>query len=259
MSDYETHAQFTAIAPHYDALMRGVPYRQWVRYLHQLLDRRKTKPRRVLDLACGTGNVAEILAASGHEVTGVDLSAPMIDSARRKAEKKRLRIDYFVQNAAELDLPTAPFDLCVSLFDSLNYILDPTDLRKAIHRVYAHLAPGALFIFDINSEFALANSFFDQDNLLTNDRLRYVWRSSFDPDSRQCAIRMRFFLRGRNGVDQEFREVHRQFAYREAELRDMLAEAGFTNVETFHAYSLRPVGPTTDRIFFIAQRPSLTQ
>jgi ubiquinone/menaquinone biosynthesis C-methylase UbiE len=256
MSEYETHEQFTAIAPHYDALMRGVPYRQWVRYLHQLLDARNAKPRRVLDLACGTGNVAEILAASGYEVTGVDLSEPMIESARKKAEKRGLRIDYLVQNAAEMELTGAPFDLCVSLFDSINYILDPADLRKAIRRVHAHLAPGALFIFDINSEFALANSFFDQDNLMTNERLRYVWRSSFDPDSRQCAIRMRFFLRGRDGVDQEFREVHRQFAYREEELRDMLTEAGFAAIETFHAYSLRPVGPTTDRIFFVAQRPA---
>lgn len=255
MTDYEVHSQFTAIAPHYDALMRGVPYRHWVRYLDQLLATRKAKPHRVLDLACGTGNVAEILAASGYDVVGVDLSAPMIESARQKAEKKRLRIDYFVQNAAEMDLQAAPFDLCVSLFDSLNYILDPGDLARAIERVYAHLVSGGLFVFDINSEFALVNSFFDQDNLYTNERLRYVWRSSYDAGSRLCTIRMRFFLRHRDGVDREFRENHLQFAYREDELRVMLEEAGFADTETYHAYTLRPVGPTTDRIFFIARRP----
>jgi SAM-dependent methyltransferase len=188
-------------------------------------------------------------------VTGVDLSAPMIESARDKAQKKRLPIEYVVQNAAEMELPVAPFDLCVSLFDSLNYILDPGDLSRAIQRVYAHLAPGALFIFDINSEFALVNSFFDQDNLYTNDRLRYVWRSSYDTESRLCTIRMRFFLRHRDGVDREFRENHLQFAYREEELWTMLDGAGFDEIETFHAYTLRPVGPTTDRIFFVAQRP----
>lgn len=256
MADYETYDQFTAIAPHYDALMRGVPYRQWVKYLQQLLKERDAKPRRVLDLACGTGNVAEILAATGYEVTGVDLSHQMIDSARVKAAKKRLKIDYHEQNAAHMKLPGPPFDLCVSLFDSLNYILDPADLRLAIERVYAHIAPGGLFIFDINSEFALLNSFFDQDNLYSNERLRYVWRSTYDPDSRLCTIRMRFFLRGRDGVDQEFRENHLQFAYREEELREMLESAGYTAVETYHAYSLRPVGPTTDRIFFVAQRPN---
>jgi len=256
MAEYQTHAQFTAIAPHYDALMRGVPYRHWDRYLEQLLQGRNARPRRVLDLACGTGNVSEILASSGYVVTGVDISEPMIDSARQKAARKRLTIEYFVQNAAHLSLPGPPFDLCVSLFDSLNYILDPIDLRLAIQCVYHHLAPGGLFIFDINSEFALANSFFDQDNLYSNDRLRYVWRSSFDPESRHCTIRMRFFLRGRDGVDQEFLETHLQFAYREEELREMLEDSGFTAIETFHAYALRPVGPTSDRIFFVAQRPS---
>jgi len=248
---------FTAVAPHYDTLMRGVPYRQWVRYLDQLLRVQNAHPRRVLDLACGTGNVAEILAGEGYEVVGVDLSAPMIDQARRKADKKGLKISYFVQDAAQLDLPCSPFDLCVSLFDSLNYILEPDALARALARVYAHLVPGGLFIFDINSVFALENNFFDQDNLASNDRLRYVWRSAYDPETRLCRVVMRFFLRHRDGVDREFRETHVQFAYREDELRDMLADAGFIDIDTYHAYTLRPVRPTTDRIFFVAQRPSV--
>jgi ubiquinone/menaquinone biosynthesis C-methylase UbiE len=255
MSDYPTHPQFTAIAPHYDALMRGVPYRQWVRYLEQLLKSRNASPKRVLDLACGTGNVSEILAANGYDVTGVDIASGMIDAARHKAARKRLQIEYFVQDAAQLDLQPPGFDLCVSFFDSVNYILDPADLRSAIHKVFDHLVPGALFIFDINSEYALANHFFDQDNLYSNDRLRYVWRSSYDAESRRCAIRMRFFLRGGNGVDEEFLETHWQYAYREEELREMLAEAGFSAIETFHAYAMRPVSPTTDRIFFVAEKP----
>ena len=67
---------------------------------------------------------------------------------------------------------------------------------------------------------------------------------------------MRFFWRNRRGVDEEFREEHVQFAYQEAELREMLISAGFDCVETFHAYTLKPVRPTTDRIFFQAQRPN---
>jgi ubiquinone/menaquinone biosynthesis C-methylase UbiE len=251
---YPEHPAFTGIAPYYDALMRGVPYRQWARYLDRLLSHRKVKPKRILDLACGTGNVTELLVARGAEVVGVDLSAPMIEMARRKALQKRLSIAYFVQDAGEMDLPGPPFDLCVSFFDSLNYIADPAHLEKAIQRVSAHLAPGGLFIFDINSEFALINSFFDQENTHSNDRLRYAWRSEYDASTRLCYVHMRFFLRESNGVDREFRETHVQFAYREDELREMLLRAGFEGIETFHAYTFRPVSPTTDRIFFVAQR-----
>lgn len=245
---------FTAVAPHYDALMRGVPYRQWVRYIERLLDRYRVHPLRVLDLACGTGNVSEILAGLGYAVVGVDLSESMIAEARRKAARKNLPIQYHVQDAAHLNLPGPPFDLCVSLFDSLNYVLNPADLAHACERVFAHLHPGGLFLFDVNSAYALEHGFFDQENLLSSDRLRYIWRSEYDPQTRLCTVMMRFFLREADGVDREFRETHLQFAYHEEELRAMLMDAGFDPVETFHAYTLEPVRPTTDRLFFVAQR-----
>jgi len=250
---------FISIAPFYDALMRDVPYRAWVDYLHELLDSRGARPKRALDLACGTGSVAEILHSEGFEVVGVDLSEPMIAEARRKAARKQRRIDYFVQDVASLAIPEPPFDICVSFFDSLNYIIDPAALARAIRRVYAHLAPGGLFVFDINSRYALENGFFDQENLFTTDRLRYVWRSEYDEQTRLCHVHMRFFLRHRDGVDREFRETHVQFAYTEQEIRVLLDEAGFVEVESFHAYTLGPVRETTDRIFFVAQRPAATR
>src|SRR5258708_603580 len=246
---------FTAVAPHYDRLMRDVPYRMWVRYLKQLLEMHEFEPRRVLDLACGTGTVSELLTRLGHEVVGVDLSHGMIEEARRKAARCELPLEYHVQDAAEMDLAGPLFDLCVSFFDSVNYITDPRALQSAFQRVSAHLVPGGLFIFDINSAFALENGFFDQENTSTDDILRYVWRSEYEAETRLCRVRMRFFLRNKRGVDQEFREVHIQFAYTEEELRTMLELAGFGQITTYHAYTLDPFRPTTDRIFFVARKP----
>lgn len=246
---------FTAVARHYDVVMRDVPYRGWVRYLDVLLRRRDVSPHCVLDLACGTGNVSELLARRGWGVVGVDISADMIAVARAKAERRGLPIAYHVQDAAAFDLGELRFDLCVSLFDSLNYVTDPAALAAALRRAIAHLRPGGLFIFDVNSAFALENGFFDQTNQETGERVRYVWRSEFDPDTRLCRVQMRFFVRNRTGVDEEFREVHVQRAYREEELRAMLADAGFVGVESFHAYTTRPVTSTSDRIFFVASRP----
>ncbi len=246
---------FTAVSPYYDVLMRDVPYRGWVRYLHQLFEVRGAKPHRILDLACGTGTICEMLAKQGYDVVGVDLSEGMIAEARRKAEEQLFQLTYHVQDASCMEVPGPPFDLCVSLFDSLNYITVPAALQAAVHRTFDHLRPGGLFIFDVNSAFALENGFFDQENLKSDDRLRYVWRSEYDPPSRLCHVHMRFFLRSRDDVDEEFREVHIQFAYGETELNAMLAQAGFTDIQTYHAYTLSPVRPTSDRIFFIAAKP----
>ncbi len=248
-------AAFVEVAPLYDMLMTGVPYTEWIVYLRRLLDERKAKPRHVLDLACGTGNVSALLAAEGYAVTGVDIAPGMIAQARAKAQAQGLAIDYHVQDAALLDLPGQRFDLCVSLFDSLNYITDPARLAQAMTQVAAHLTRGGLFIFDLNTEYALVNHFFDQNNLTTGDRLLYDWKSHYDESTRLCRVQMNFRLREEDGSERAFEEVHWQFAYRTDEILTMLDDAGFDQVTPYKAYSLRQPVRTSDRIFYVARRP----
>ncbi len=245
---------FVTVAPIYDELMEGVPYDSWVVYLRTLLERKAAKPKRVLDLACGTGNVTELLTKLGYEMVGVDIAPGMIEAARAKAAEQNLPITYHVQDAAELNLPQRDFDLCVSLFDSLNYIVEPARLDAAIQNVAKHLKAGGLFIFDMNSEYALMNNFFRQDNIGSRERLRYDWDSTYDAQTRLCRVEMKFWYREDNGLDRTFEEVHYQFAYREEEVRAMLTLARFDTIETFQAYTLRPPHRNTDRIFYLAQK-----
>ncbi len=63
-----------------------------------------------LDLACGTGAVAEHAAQRGARVTGVDLAPALIETAKERAEELGLEIDYRVGDAEQLDLPDASFD-----------------------------------------------------------------------------------------------------------------------------------------------------
>jgi 2-polyprenyl-3-methyl-5-hydroxy-6-metoxy-1,4-benzoquinol methylase len=65
---------------------------------------------RWLDLACGTGAVAERAAARGAEVTGVDLAPALIDTARERAAERGLAIDYRVGDCEQLELADASFD-----------------------------------------------------------------------------------------------------------------------------------------------------
>jgi SAM-dependent methyltransferase len=63
-----------------------------------------------LDLACGTGAVAELAAARGADVTGVDLSPALIETASQRASEQGLDIDYRVGDTEALDLDGASFD-----------------------------------------------------------------------------------------------------------------------------------------------------
>jgi ubiquinone/menaquinone biosynthesis C-methylase UbiE len=67
-----------------------------------------------LDLACGTGAVAERAAAAGADVMGVDLSPVLVETAKQRASELGLDIDYRVGDAENLDLPDAHYDVVSS-------------------------------------------------------------------------------------------------------------------------------------------------
>jgi SAM-dependent methyltransferase len=65
---------------------------------------------RWLDIACGTGAVAERAAARGASVTGIDLAPALIETARERAANRGLEIDYRVGDCEQLEAADASFD-----------------------------------------------------------------------------------------------------------------------------------------------------
>jgi SAM-dependent methyltransferase len=73
----------------------------------------------VIDIGCGTGNVAIQAAQAGARVTGVDLAAAMLAQARVNAEAEGLTITFIEGDAEELPLPDASADVAVSSFGNM--------------------------------------------------------------------------------------------------------------------------------------------
>jgi SAM-dependent methyltransferase len=93
---------------------------------------------RWLDLACGTGAVAEKAAAAGAAVTGVDLAPALIDTARERAAEQGLEIEYEVGDCEQLPLDDAAFDLASSTFG----IMFAPDQEAAAHELKRVLKAG---------------------------------------------------------------------------------------------------------------------
>jgi SAM-dependent methyltransferase len=252
MSDPATQS-FTHVAPWYDALMEGVPYEQWVRYIEELLEEYGHEPDTVLDLACGTGSVSRLLARKGYHVVGVDGSPGMIDEARRITRDPT--VEYVCQRMEQLSLDRG-FDLAVSLFDSLNYLTDPADLARCFFQVARHLESGGLFIFDMNGVYAFEADLFTQESYGKDRPIEYSWRSRYDPLTRICTVDMEFTVH-RGDLKEEFREVHVQRAYDVEEVNSMLRSAGLEPLADYHAYTLNPTRRRSDRIFWVCRRPHL--
>lgn len=239
-------SSFGPVAPFYDQLMSSVPYTMWVSYYQLLLAHQDIYPKRLLDVACGTGIMSELLLAEGYDVTGIDLSPSMIEQARAKAIAKQLPLRFEVANAASFDLGET-FDAAYSFFDSLNYITDPDDLQACFHRVAAHLPSGGSWIFDLNTRYAFEQEMFDQQNLKASSPVRYDWHGDWDPHRLIIRVDMKFWFEG-----QEYTETHLQRAHPHEDVLEMLAEAGFEKVRCFHSYTLNPPRRASDRLHYTA-------
>ena len=86
----------------------------------EFIARLALKPgERVLDVACGTGNLAIPAARAGAEVTGVDIAANLLEQARARAESEGLKIQFDEGDAEALPYPDAAFDSVITMFGAM--------------------------------------------------------------------------------------------------------------------------------------------
>jgi SAM-dependent methyltransferase len=93
---------------------------------------------RWLEVACGTGGVAERAARAGAEVTGIDLAPNLIETAKARAAAAGLEIDYRVGDAERLEFEDASFDVVTSTFG----VMFAPDQRRAASELARVTKPG---------------------------------------------------------------------------------------------------------------------
>jgi demethylmenaquinone methyltransferase/2-methoxy-6-polyprenyl-1,4-benzoquinol methylase len=132
---------FATIANRYDlitVLLSNGQDRRWKARLIELAA--PLAGRRVLDLACGTGDLAFAAAAQGAVVTGLDLTPRMIELAHRKPASRGVR--FLVGDMMALPFADASFDVVTTGYGLRNVPVLETSIAE-IHRV---LAPGGVLL-----------------------------------------------------------------------------------------------------------------
>ncbi len=131
----------------YDALYQDKDYEKECDFVEALFKKYNYRPKTILDLGCGTGGHALILARRGYKVSGVDGSAAMLEIERKKKEDQRLEIEFIEGDITEISL-NRKFDAVISMFAVMGYQTTNAALAAACDVAKKSLVPDGMFMFD---------------------------------------------------------------------------------------------------------------
>ncbi|MGI6168203.1 MAG: class I SAM-dependent DNA methyltransferase [Christensenellales bacterium] len=216
---------YSELAFVYDQLADDYDYTAWADFYRTAFERwGKMGKLRILDAACGTGNMTLALAALGHDVVGVDVSNEMLQIAAAKLRAHGYKVPLARMDIRELRLHR-PVDAVVCACDGVNYLTSLEDVSRFFAGAAELLTAGGLLVFDISTPYKLERM---QDTLYSEERedVVYIWRNCFDEKSRRLHMDVTLFVReGR--LFRRAEELHVQRAHREEELEPLLEGSGF--------------------------------
>ncbi len=234
----------------YDELMNDIDYEKWFNYIEEIFKRHDKKPRTILEMACGTGNLTEFFCKKNYIVTCFDLSEEMLIQASSKLSGYR-NVNILQQDMTKLNLNKNKFDVVVSACDSINYITSSEDLFKVFKNTYDHLEEGGMFVFDINSHYKLKHIIGENIFVEDTDDIFYVWDNEFLEEEQLCNFYLTFFVK-ENGVYRRFDETHIERAYHTEEILELLKSVGFKGIEAYDEFTFDEAKEQSERIFFTA-------
>lgn len=246
-----TYERFASL---YDHLMEDVPYEKWVKILNEYRNKYQIQGKKLLDLACGTGELSYRFANEGFQVTGVDLSENMLAIAREKLEAKGLNIPLFQQNMAELD-NFEKFDFITIFCDSLNYLASEDEVISTFEGVAKNLNDNGLFLFDVHSEYKMENIFADNTFTHIDEDIVYIWNCFPGDFPLSVEHELTFFIKNPGSVNYErIEEFHFQRTFPVNKYKSWLTQAGFETLHLLGDLENQAPNEFSERILFIAKK-----
>jgi len=269
---------YSSLAAHYDTVMAHVDYPGWSQHLRRLwtmarapvapagfaaarpgtrhtpLESRSrtglktAAPRRILELAAGTCRLAEYPLFPGVFSVHTDLSPEMLACAsslpRRAACDARL-----------LPFRAGDFDLALMVYDSLNYLTRPEEVRAAFDEVLRVLEPGGVFLADVTTETCSKRWFADALDFQETEVGSVVRVSRYDAASRMQLNLFTFFTEEADGRFVRSEEVHRQRVWPASFLKKTARETGFLVRACLADFTLEPGSDRDERLHLVLQKP----
>jgi ubiquinone/menaquinone biosynthesis C-methylase UbiE len=205
---------------------------------------------RILDVPCGQGRHAHLLAEAGFDVDGLDYSVNLLARARRRGTGPTLR--YTRGDMRKLPARwTGRFDAVLNLFTSFGFFAEPADDRRVIAEFARVLAPGGVLVWHGGNRDGVMARFLHRDWWRTTDGTIIAHERTFDGLSGVLTVHS--VWRGPSG--QGTRE-HRIRLYTPTRLAELCADAGLIVEQAFEAFTERPLTRRSSEMLLVARKPA---
>ena len=212
---YDTHDHFDIAAGFAGALapfVRARPRGTWV-----------------LDLACGTGLLAERLGRARVPVIGVDSSREMLAIARRRCRALRDRVRFRRANLLTFRV-SEPCTVAAACGDVMNHMLTRAVLVRVLRQARANLQPGGVLVFEAHNRFAYEHYWNGHDYWMDGPGGDLAMCCEWDERRRRATVRMIGYARNGKGWERVETTLVERY-HTDGELRAALREAGFAKIE----------------------------
>ena len=203
---------------------------------------------RILDVPCGQGRHAHLLAESGFDVDGLDYSATLLAKAKERGTGPTLR--YTRGDMRKLPSRwTGHFDAVLNLFTSFGFFLDPGDDRRTIAEFARVLRPGGMLIWHGGSRDGVMARFLSRDWWRTDNETLITHERRFDPLSGVLTVATEW-----TGPDGSGARDHRIRLYTATRLAELCAEAGLIVDAAYDGWHDRPLRRRSTEMLLVARK-----
>ncbi len=243
----QSYSDYDPLAWFYDMYWGPASRDQLLPVLEEILLDDLPEAARILDLACGTGQVTAALEEAGYDMVGIDGSRAMLAYARNNAPG----VEFLRADARTFELDE-PVDAVICLFESLNHIMTEGELGDVFANVADTLVDDGVFLVDVNMAPAYGEDWVGTDGIIEPDHVLFTENRADTAD--QTATSEVTLFRHAHGAwrRQGMRLDHRWFD--EEVILDKLAQAGFDRAAIYDAEEDLGLTGEVGRSFFVVNK-----
>ncbi len=236
---------YSRLAGIYDYVMRHVDYVHWADYAESVALRHGFHPRKVVDLACGTGSLALELSARGYRVEGSDGCEAMLAVARKKAREAGHDVRFHCLDLRDLH-SLGRFDWAICLYDSVNYLMSIDAIEEMLAEVHGVVEPGGLFLFDVCTESNSMRYFRDMREKEQGEGFAYSRHSYYREGIQYNEFEIRF-----QNPRERVCERHQQRIYPLSTIEGAARRSPFRMEAAYEGFGFQPPSERSDRVHFV--------